>query len=324
VRYLLQRVVHNDLQWKAPSKGRRGSSIDEGYVKEHGFAHEDWNFDSSTANGYVYGYFYFRPKDVAEKFSVAFATYDKGGQWNLAGYYENVSYEEEGAPFSTELLRQRARHLKLLQQSGDLGGQYEGRSLVGIAKRLREEAQFYRWKLRLADAHGLSSAVPIPASLMPENASRYFTRPSNLTERAFESLKKLARNVGNRKVHDDYDAGGEVEFPEGKRLQGIHFRRERSKKLVRLVKAAFKKKNGHLFCEACAFDFEHVYGQPGVNFIEAHHNIAVSLLLPNSRTKLSDMSLVCSNCHRMLHRSRPWRTVQQLRSLINRSRAKGL
>ena len=135
----------------------------------------------------------------------------------MAGYYENVSYEEEGAPFSTELLRQRAQHLKALQQSGDLGGEYEGRSLPAIARHLREDVESYRWKLRAADVHGLPSAVPIPGSLIPENASRYFTRPSDLSERAFKSLKKLARNLGSRKVHDDYNAGGKVgNLPKGR------------------------------------------------------------------------------------------------------------
>jgi 5-methylcytosine-specific restriction protein A len=28
------------------------------------------------------------------------------------------------------------------------------------------------------------------------------------------------------------------------------------------------------------------------------------------------LELVCSNCHRMIHRRRPWLTIEQLRSIL--------
>jgi len=49
-----------------------------------------------------------------------------------------------------------------------------------------------------------------------------------------------------------------------------------------------------------------VYGELGRGFIEAHHTIAVSELYRGAKTKAKDIALLCPNCHRMVHRRRPW------------------
>jgi predicted HNH restriction endonuclease len=76
------------------------------------------------------------------------------------------------------------------------------------------------------------------------------------------------------------------------------------------------KNNGKLACDVCDFDYTTVYGDLGVGFIECHHRIPVSDLQPGAKTKLSDLALVCANCHRMLHRKRPWLTIEVLRNLV--------
>ncbi|MFN3092826.1 hypothetical protein [Bacillus pumilus] len=35
-------------------------------------------------------------------------------------------------------------------------------------------------------------------------------------------------------------------------------------------------------------------------------------------TKVEDIAIVCSNCHRMLHRKRPWLNKDQLKLLIEK------
>ncbi len=105
MRYLLQRIVHNDLQWKSPSIGRRGSKFDPGFLAENGFGHEDWNFSKHLAkDGRVHGYAYFWPKDWSEIFNIAFVTYDKGGIWSLAGFYVKATFQEIGPHYSDFLL----------------------------------------------------------------------------------------------------------------------------------------------------------------------------------------------------------------------------
>nr|WP_309143178.1 HNH endonuclease [Bacillus atrophaeus] len=60
------------------------------------------------------------------------------------------------------------------------------------------------------------------------------------------------------------------------------------------------------------------YGEIGGDFIEGHHTIPVSELEEGQKTKIDDIALVCSNCHKMLHRRRPWLTKEELKKLINR------
>lgn len=69
-----------------------------------------------------------------------------------------------------------------------------------------------------------------------------------------------------------------------------------------------------LACEVCGFDFEAVYGELGRGFIECHH--VVPLSEGQRKTSLRDLALVCSNCHRMAHRRRPWPAVAELRALL--------
>lgn len=103
------------------------------------------------------------------------------------------------------------------------------------------------------------------------------------------------------------------EAPEGRILTAIHKRRERSPALARKKKAQVLKRFGALKCEVCGFDFAKRYGDLGVGFAECHHRAPLASLAQQSRTKLSDLAVVCANCHRMIHRSRPMVTVEELR-----------
>jgi hypothetical protein len=108
------------------------------------------------------------------------------------------------------------------------------------------------------------------------------------------------------------------EFPEGRSAYVTHRRRERNPALVRAAKFNALKKFGRLFCQVCDFDFGKVYGRFGDGFIEAHHTVPVSQLSENSASKVEDIALVCSNCHRMLHRRRPWLRLEELRQVLSR------
>lgn len=111
---------------------------------------------------------------------------------------------------------------------------------------------------------------------------------------------------------------GVDEADEGRILTRVHTSRERNPKLVKRKKEKFLREQGRLYCEVCSFDFETAYGERGAGFIECHHTKPVSELRPGERTKVDDLVLLCSNCHRMVHRNRPWLSVRQLRELISR------
>ena len=105
------------------------------------------------------------------------------------------------------------------------------------------------------------------------------------------------------------------EGEEGQALTRLHHGRERNARLVRRKKERALRDLGELRCEVCGFDFTVAYGDRGEGFIECHHNRPLSELKSRQTTKLADLSLVCSNCHRMIHRKRPWLSVEELRRL---------
>jgi 5-methylcytosine-specific restriction enzyme A len=111
-----------------------------------------------------------------------------------------------------------------------------------------------------------------------------------------------------------------AEAPEGRVLTRLHRTRERSRKLVDRKKSQALKEHGRLQCEACAFNFAEHYGDHGDGYIECHHVKPVHELQPGERTKLSDLALVCANCHRMIHRLRPWLSLEQLQLVIHHTR----
>lgn len=112
----------------------------------------------------------------------------------------------------------------------------------------------------------------------------------------------------------------EDEFIEGKRIEKKHISRERNSALVKAKKSYVLAENGKLSCEICRFDFAEVYGELGSEFIECHHLIPLSKLNKSVKTKLSDLSLICPNCHRMVHRhikkDQNASTVQQLKTVL--------
>ncbi|HHT7166514.1 TPA: HNH endonuclease [Bacillus cereus] len=108
----------------------------------------------------------------------------------------------------------------------------------------------------------------------------------------------------------------EEEFPEGKVLYRIHKHRERSSSLVKKKKKQIALEKNKLKCEICEFDFFKTYSELGKGGIECHHTIPVSNYKKNTKTKLKDLVLVCSNCHRMLRRKRPWLNKEQLKRLL--------
>ena len=103
---------------------------------------------------------------------------------------------------------------------------------------------------------------------------------------------------------------------EGKQRLVQHLRRERKRSLVEAKKALILRKNGRLACDCCGFDFKVIYGGLGEGFCEVHHKRPLSQSKAETKTKLSDMAVVCSNCHRVIHRSQPMITIEKLRRLI--------
>lgn len=105
-------------------------------------------------------------------------------------------------------------------------------------------------------------------------------------------------------------------FPEGKESYKLHRTKERNSRLVALKKKKAYEVNSKLPCEICGFSFCEKYGDIGEKFIEAHHITPLAELKNESETKLSDLVLLCSNCHKMIHRKRPWLSTSEIKNLL--------
>lgn len=105
-------------------------------------------------------------------------------------------------------------------------------------------------------------------------------------------------------------------FPEGRTVLRSHLLRERNHQVILLAKKRYLEQHSHLECEVCGFDFEARYGEIGREFIEGHHMKPVSELKEGEQTRVEDIALLCSNCHSMIHRRRPWLTKEQLKDLL--------
>jgi predicted RNA-binding protein with PUA-like domain len=105
-------------------------------------------------------------------------------------------------------------------------------------------------------------------------------------------------------------------FPEGKRVYRQHRIIERNPHLIKAAKEKFKKLHGELRCMACGFSFVEQYGAIGEDFIEGHHTTPISEMSGEYHAKIENIALVCSNCHRMLHRKRPWIKMVDLKQLL--------
>lgn len=96
----------------------------------------------------------------------------------------------------------------------------------------------------------------------------------------------------------------------------MHRRIERNKN------AAAKVKSFHgTTCQACGFSFPTTYGELGNGFIEAHHLKPIAGLaegVPVTYAIETDFAVLCSNCHRMIHRSGSPENMDAFKSVLKK------
>ncbi len=106
------------------------------------------------------------------------------------------------------------------------------------------------------------------------------------------------------------------EVREGKRRWRTHLSIERNTSIIRQAKSRALRLHGTLACEVCQCDFSERYGERGHGFIEAHHKLPLHELGENGGiTRIEDIALICSNCHRMIHVRQPWLTIEELKAI---------
>lgn len=136
---------------------------------------------------------------------------------------------------------------------------------------------------------------------------------SNFLEYEVECLSPYSNGNEYDPKHPEEES---ISFPEGKLVYSTHIRHERNPGLVAYAKMRFKERHHSLFCEVCGFSFD-VYGDRGKDFIEAHHDvIPISEMDENTSSRIEDIRMVCSNCHKILHLKRPWLHVNELKESL--------
>ncbi len=143
-----------------------------------------------------------------------------------------------------------------------------------------------------------------------------FAKDRDRLESEARVIRKLAKEAQGAAWSPEVD-----EASEGRVRIRAHISRERNSKLIEQKKRSEKKK-GRLVCEACRFDFARNYLTRGEGFIECHHKKPLSELKPGTETKLSDLALLCSNCHRMIHLKQPWLTMEELKNLVHEAQSR--
>ena len=109
---------------------------------------------------------------------------------------------------------------------------------------------------------------------------------------------------------------------EGQSKLAVHMRYERDSNLIKKIKEKALLSNPMLNCEVCGFSFFEKYGLLGQGFIEAHHLKPLNETKETKTTK-DDIALVCSNCHKMIHKgiskleNNTILTIDELKEIIN-------
>jgi 5-methylcytosine-specific restriction protein A len=98
---------------------------------------------------------------------------------------------------------------------------------------------------------------------------------------------------------EEDDSDEESEFAEGRTVTEAHKRRERNPKLRKKLIDKLRKA-GPLKCAICScIEPQNLFGE---SIFESHHVIPLAAGAER-KTKITDLALLCANCHRMLHRA---------------------
>lgn len=142
-----------------------------------------------------------------------------------------------------------------------------------------------------------------------------------------EDVQVLATINSKRKRGGASDNSSKIEPNphgfEGDRRWVIHQQIERDPKLRAAKIDAFMTKHGTIFCEVCKFNFLETYGFLELNIIEVHHVIPLSTLKQGTERTITDLMLLCSNCHFAIHQGDAERNLEAMRSQFDSNISSG-
>lgn len=109
------------------------------------------------------------------------------------------------------------------------------------------------------------------------------------------------------------------EYTEGERRLTLHYTQGRNAALRKSKMADFKKVWSKLFCEVC-FTKNTEYEEPiRDHTFEVHHIVPLSEIDEAQTTTISDLAILCANCHRAIHGYGEVPTIQDMRKMLRES-----
>lgn len=92
-------------------------------------------------------------------------------------------------------------------------------------------------------------------------------------------------------------------YEEGTLSQRLILHRQREQRARKDKIAEVIHRTGRLVCEVqgCGFDFSKTYGKLGEGYAQVHHLKPLGSQDSQVHTKLTDLAIVCANCHCMIH-----------------------
>lgn len=236
-------------------------------------------------------------------------TKNKNSKWTrdetiLALYF----YLEYAPSVPEEIIEELSKYLRKIQTQ--ILGNKDTPSLRNKNGMRMKMGNFLYLDNSYPDQKGLSGASKLDKQVFNE----FVNNRSKLLKISQQIIRMLdENNLGFVDIDE-----GEYEASEGGIKVREHRYRERDQKITKLKKEEILKEKGELACQVCGFSFENIYGERGRNFIECHHIKEISNMSLGEVTRLEDLVLICSNCHRMIHRKKPWLSIGELKALIDK------
>lgn len=187
---------------------------------------------------------------------------------------------------------------------------------------LAVRAEDYRCKLDFEPGDKmylkLNSTLPNPRLYEKGNILSTYYSAEDLPEEHVlcEDLNRFLQYYQALVDVDSDNSVGETLLPNEiieRKLKRLHEKFDRRGDIALKV----KQKKGYV-CEACGLKLEDMYGELGKAYIEAHHLLPFSQLHEGA-TQLNldtDFAVLCSNCHRMIHRLSDPSQLEELRAII--------
>jgi 5-methylcytosine-specific restriction protein A len=158
------------------------------------------------------------------------------------------------------------------------------------------------------------TGAPTKGNRLDPGVVARFTAQPDVMHREAESIRRLilAGEPAGLPTDADFETDSVLE---GRLVMRWHAYYEPDATLRTKKLASVRHRDGPLACEVCHVDFGARYGERGQGYIECHH--VTPLHATGERpTSIHDLALLCSNCHRMIHRKVPWLTPDELRGLL--------